>query len=293
MGPYQRAWLSRLEADHDNLRAAVSWSASDEGDVDLGLRLFSGIWRYLDMRGHVAEAERWWTRLETKAEDGRLASPAAWAKGLEGAGSLAINQDRDDIGQHRMRRCLDLYKSLDDRLGTERAMYWLAASIRDMGNIEIARKMFEESLAISRELGNLDDTARGLSGLGGCARSDNDASLAHGYLDQAAALFRIHGNQRGVAWCLHTRGLVAKEQGDDKEARTYLEDSLALYRSLDDKLWTLHTLNQLTDLAQPGKETASRTYCEEAIALAKSIGHPEWERWFEARQNQLGIGITE
>ena len=61
-GPNQVAWASRLESDHDNLRAALAW-ACDQGDTNAGLRFAAGLWRFWSARGHGHEAKRWVERM--------------------------------------------------------------------------------------------------------------------------------------------------------------------------------------------------------------------------------------
>ena len=56
-GPGQLAWLDRLEAEHDNLLAAMSWLV-DQGPPEQALRLFSATWRFWWLRGHAAEFAR-------------------------------------------------------------------------------------------------------------------------------------------------------------------------------------------------------------------------------------------
>ena len=51
-GPDQALWLKRLEAEHDNLRAALEWSSADP---ETGLRLASALWPFWYLRGYVSK----------------------------------------------------------------------------------------------------------------------------------------------------------------------------------------------------------------------------------------------
>ena len=52
-GPDLRLWLDRLDAERENLRAAIGFAAA-EGDADTALAL-CGSWRYWTTRGNLAE----------------------------------------------------------------------------------------------------------------------------------------------------------------------------------------------------------------------------------------------
>src|SRR5215469_11865675 len=55
----QLEWLDRLEADHGNLVAALSWLADqDQPEPVLRLMFLSGAWRFWWLRGHVDELAR-------------------------------------------------------------------------------------------------------------------------------------------------------------------------------------------------------------------------------------------
>ena len=81
-GPGQAVWLDRLACDHDNLRAALRWSV-DADRAETGLLIAAAIWRFWQLRDHLAEGEGWLTEL-LAAPSAAAATPArtAGAKAL-------------------------------------------------------------------------------------------------------------------------------------------------------------------------------------------------------------------
>ena len=90
--PEEASWLERLDEEHDNMRAALSWTLQSE-EAEPGLRLAGALWQFWDMRGYYGEGRRWLE--EALAKDGRAS--VARAKALEGVGWLADVQG--DIGR--------------------------------------------------------------------------------------------------------------------------------------------------------------------------------------------------
>ena len=54
LGTRQREWLDRLDAEHDNLRAAMQGAAED-GSIELAISMGASLWRFWQQRGHLAE----------------------------------------------------------------------------------------------------------------------------------------------------------------------------------------------------------------------------------------------
>jgi predicted ATPase/transcriptional regulator with XRE-family HTH domain len=88
-GPDQAVWLEKLEAEHDNLRAALEWSQVEAQGEQIGLRVAAALWRFWLVHGHLREGRRW---LEGMLAGSPEAWPAVRAKALYGAGALAEDQ---------------------------------------------------------------------------------------------------------------------------------------------------------------------------------------------------------
>jgi len=56
-GAQQQEWANRLEADHDNLRGALSWALERESEP--ALRLAGALARFWEIRSHSLEGSRW------------------------------------------------------------------------------------------------------------------------------------------------------------------------------------------------------------------------------------------
>jgi tetratricopeptide (TPR) repeat protein len=69
----REAWFDRLQADHDNLRAAFG-CARQRGVSELELRLATALWRFWSERGHVSEGKQ---RLEEAIERNPRRPPGA------------------------------------------------------------------------------------------------------------------------------------------------------------------------------------------------------------------------
>jgi len=103
-GSHQLEWLERLEAEHDNMRAALSW-ALERKEEEVSLRLGGALWWFWSVRGYYSEGRRWLE--EALAIDGHV-SPEVRAMALAGAGALASEQGDLDRAQEAYEEGLEL-----------------------------------------------------------------------------------------------------------------------------------------------------------------------------------------
>ena len=103
-GANQLEWLESLEAEHDNMRAALSW-ALERKEVEVALRLGGALWWFWSVRGYHSEGRRWLE--EALAIDGRV-SPESRAMALAGVGELASDQGDLDRAKEACEEGLEL-----------------------------------------------------------------------------------------------------------------------------------------------------------------------------------------
>jgi predicted ATPase len=111
--------FARVDADHDNLRAAVVWSA-DLGDPSSGFRIGGAIWRFWQHRGRLREGRDLFERL--------LAVPArgdadARGRGMTGYGGVVYWQAEYEHAEDVYRQALELYREAGDEPGEALALF--------------------------------------------------------------------------------------------------------------------------------------------------------------------------
>src|SRR5262249_20352271 len=104
-GPEQGAWLSRLDWELGNLRAALGW-AEESGELATQLRLASSLVAFWEMHGHMIEGRRW-LRPVLAAPPGAL-SPAVRTAGMFAIGRIAQLESDLDAATSYLRQSLAL-----------------------------------------------------------------------------------------------------------------------------------------------------------------------------------------
>ncbi|MCW5849426.1 MAG: tetratricopeptide repeat protein [Anaerolineae bacterium] len=235
-GAQQAQWLNRLEAEHSNLRAALDWLA-ESGDDEGAWAMGGALWRFWSVRGHFSEGRACLANLLEIGPLSLKGTPAslrqARAKLVQSAGTLAAQQ----------------------------------------GDYPAARELYEESLALRRDLGDKRGTANLLNNLGVLARFEGDLEMARARYEESLALLRTLNDRAAVGQALNNLGLVLRYQGDLAEARQSLEESLRLRRQLKDKWGIANSLSSLGDLAlEQGDFDAAQTFLNESLTLNLELG---------------------
>ena len=278
-GPGQLPWVGRLETEHDDLLAAMSWLV-DQGHIDQATHLFLMSWRFWWLRGHLAELARPGDDIAAGSED---LPPYQHALALTGPGFILIANGDLARAQTIFEQSLPLYRQTSEKLGVIlnatvlAVLGHLAAIRRDYGG---ASELLDEGQALLRErreddLAGYDRLQHQLTvafvdnflGQVRLSQADNDAA-ARLFTDGLAVARRA---QDGISILisLYDLGLSSQAQGDLAGAAGHLKEGLAI-------------------AAEAGDETSAAYYVEALAAVAGQQDNPQRAvRLLAAARSQL------
>src|SRR5260370_36561192 len=159
--------------------------------------------------------------------------------------------------------------------GTAYAFGVSGQRVLDRGGYARAHALFEESLALFRELGNKRGMAFSLMRLAQVRFVTQTAqATVSSLLEEGLALFRESGEKVGLALCFSLMGQVALNQGHAVTARSRVEESLRLSREMGHRAGLVESLSLLARVtAAQGDDAAASALCEESLALARDMSH--------------------
>jgi tetratricopeptide (TPR) repeat protein len=231
-GPDHASWTRRIEADHDDLRAALRWSI-DAGDAALALRLSGSLWQFWFEAGHSVEGRGW---LEEPLSLG--GPPAARAKARNGAGYLTTFQNDYEVAKLHLEEALALYRELGIEEGVASALTHLVfyALMGQRDDVD-ARKLLEEALALWPRIEALRTKANLLfllliGSISGMVEEDlEEVARLH---EEALPNFREAGYVWGIFTCLANVGLIRLALDESERAAERFREILPLSRGVDD-----------------------------------------------------------
>lgn len=253
----QVAWLDRLEADHDNLRAALSWLL-EHGKGEEAVRLASAVWRFWEMHGHLSEGRLW---LERGLERGGDLSPPVQAEALNGAGHLAWLQGDHARATELLEASLTLQRAVGHTQHLAYTLNNLGLVALDQGDFTRATSLLTESLELRRQAGDEWGVALSLNNLGYAALLEGDLASAESLSAESASRFRDLDNSWGTALALTNLGRSLLERHEHARAADVLGECLTLSQGLGEKVFIAECLEGLAGLA------AAETQIERAACL--------------------------
>jgi DNA-binding CsgD family transcriptional regulator/tetratricopeptide (TPR) repeat protein len=267
-----RAWLDRMEVEHDDLRQALHfWAAcARDGEPEPGLQLAGALWKFWYIRGYWREGHTWLDRMLTL---GTRAAPRVRLRALWGAGFPAWNLDTPDRAQARLEERLALHRALEDRRGTDTALLTLGTLALNQGNYAVARERGIESLAGSRALENRWCAAWSLHLLADVALRQGDDEQAQALADESLSLFHELGHVGSLSTALRLQAVLARSRGDRAAAAGHYAESLQLLRALGGVAGIAAGLQGCGYVAlDAGDASQALALFQESLAVYREIG---------------------
>jgi predicted ATPase/class 3 adenylate cyclase len=288
----QAVGLARLEADHDNLRAALAWTLAEAdagapvGAAEQALRLAGALSFFWFLRGHLSEGRRWLTRaLERAAGVGRethaaaAAPPRGLALALAGAGQLARSQGDYPEAERLIGESLAVCREQGDADGLAWGLSLLGIVARYRGDYGRSTALLEESVERYRATGDRFGRVWTLLNLGRTEAFRGNHERAAGLLAAGARGAQELGNPWGLARARTFQGQVAYARGEYRRAEAWFEESLALHRDAPgrgDPWASALALAGLGNVARAQGDSGRAMACyAQSLAASRELGDRE------------------
>ncbi len=216
-------WLGQMDAELDNVRAALDWCRVEPSTTERVLRASPGIWMYWDVRGHIDESRQRFAELLAllpagPPTAGRVIGQSLYCHALGTQGDFA--------------RAVPLFKetlTLESAVNDRAASFWCGALevqfltlIGDPSGPAVGRARLADQRQQPVPLG--DDLLPWYVGM---------AQLSVGELDEAERLFEMAAETSAVelirAYATDSRGIVAYRRGDPAAAQAFFRQALASF----------------------------------------------------------------
>lgn len=270
-GARQKDLLDRLDQELGNLRVALdicehagcadrstcecgpAEHAANDARVEVSLRLAGALWRFWQMRGHLAEGRQRTERILSLA--GAETPRDAYLRALEAAGGVAYWQGDMDATERVYTLRLKVARAAGDRLEVANALYDLSfIYVLPDRDRQVATTMLDEALATFRAAGDRAGVAKTLWVLSSAYFNRAEWTQAAEVLGEVVGTFRELDDRFGLGWALHSLGTAQLRLGVlDLAGAAYVE-GLKLFRDAGDLSGIVLFFYDFAELATAGGE---------------------------------------
>jgi predicted ATPase/transcriptional regulator with XRE-family HTH domain len=289
----QGEWLDRLEADNDNLRAAIGWSL-EAGDARAAARIGWALGMYWVMRARHSEGRL--LMEQTLAQRGDLPvemrARALWALATCVYGS-GDNERLMTISEEGVA----LSRKVGDTRAEAHTLGMMGFAALQLGELDRATLVLEEALEMFREQGDEWGAAHILTHLAVVPLRLGDYPRAAGYSEEALELTRRTGDRLAANIALYLLAQAAWATGEHGLATRYFRDALILTFEVVDRTNAAYCLQGLAAVARARDEPhraarllgAAEALLEAAgTHLYAQMDHELYQRVADAARERLG-----
>lgn len=264
-GADQDTWLRKLEAEHDNIRAVLTYLLEQENPEAL-FNLAASMWWFWFVQGYFQEGEAWLDAIVNKYP--QLIYPVLQQQIFNALGVLTHDLGNYPKARMYLEQSLRVASELKLPTAIAGALNNLGLLARTQGHYAEAQTFFQESLTIHRNHANRRMIASSLNNLGIVAEYQESFDTAIELYKESLAIREALKDLRGIAMQHCSLGSCYIHLGSFDQAKAHLDQSLALQQQLGHIAGVGDVLNGLAEWAwAQGKLSLTHQYYFQSLKL--------------------------
>ncbi|CAN5613868.1 hypothetical protein BH09CHL1_BH09CHL1_27210 [soil metagenome] len=277
---FQRV-LARLDAEQDNIRAALFW-AEETDNGELGVRLARAMINYWVVRTQYREATFW---LERSLTWGQAKPSGPRARALVGIAWITTLQGDYAEAEIATKQAIQMSRDVGDRVVEATALHATGLLNLHRGTYEEATNWLLKALQIYQDLefemvGGPQYVSSVYALLGRVALARGDTAAAANYLEEGHRGLRAQAFSWRLGDTMRSFGDLARDRGDYVGALDRYRESVALAKEHGDTLFLAEGVAGVASVmsAQGKIEQAARLYgAAEAMRTQLGVAIDVWE----------------
>lgn len=264
--------LAWVDAEHDNLRAALASCFRDTSLLELAPWLVISMnWPWY-RRGFLSEGRDWANRVLRSSVAQEQTLPRCFA--LWSSGAMAMWQGDLNNALSLLEEAVAISKSIEYPMAVALTLLFLGTTQVNRGEDKIALQYLHEAQELYEQLAMPWYLAITLVHMGNATLGMGDIPNARVYLDQALPISRQIGENWLISFILNNYGEVARTEGDYQKAQLYYEESEGLLRAMGDKGDLARLVHNLGCVARHmGDLAVAENRFKESLAMFIKLGN--------------------
>jgi non-specific serine/threonine protein kinase len=240
-GPAQREVLERLDAEHENLRAALAYCREASQEAPAGLAICADTWFFWHAQRHASEGRRWLADLLELVPE----PTARRAAGLAALGTILMLQNDAVPAIPLLEEAEALARRLREDRTTAQVLGRLAMVAAARRDLDRAAAATAEAVALARQVGHAETLATALSQAARVAMGQRDIERAIVLYRECIDLCRDAGERWLRQRALLPLAVALSDLGEHAGSQRLGRESLRIARDLgDDRMmvWSIEGL---------------------------------------------------
>ena len=257
-------WLTLVDSELDNIRAALQWALTEAHDPLLGAALAENLWVYWFVC-LPQEGRRW---LEAARQEINPQDDPALSAALDLALSRALLNFSYQSAVAAAERALETARMLEDERLMARALFYLGEGRISQGRLDEAESLLSEALELSERCRDPYRAATARHLLGRVYMQRKQYDRAREYMMPAMRFYESRGAERNHGVGLVALATLERAVGNKQRAVDLSTDACAMARTIRDV--TLEALAECSlgiSLAAAERFEESKTHARKALTI--------------------------